>query len=300
MEWLQLKYFQTVARLEHMTQAAEQLQIAQPSLSKTISRLEEAVGVPLFDRQGRQIRLNQFGRAYLERVNRVFRELEEGEREIREMAGLNRGSVKLGVSITSVLPELIGTFMHRHPQVRFKQLLGPTADMKKMLEEGDIDLCISSIAIEGPDLEWQALLNEQVYVAVSIGHPLAARDSVRLFELADEPFISMNAGFSFRDFMDAQCAQSGFRPSIMFEVDEPEGISHLVGQGLGVAFLPELGFRSKSRAHLKRVRIEDRDFRRSTGIAWSKKHYLSLAARQFREFIVERYSRMQEEMERPI
>jgi DNA-binding transcriptional LysR family regulator len=89
MELLQLHYFQTVARLEHMTKAAEELKIAQPSLSKTISRLEEDLGAPLFNRQGRNIRLNQFGKVFLTRVDRIFRELEEGKREIRDMAGLN-------------------------------------------------------------------------------------------------------------------------------------------------------------------------------------------------------------------
>ncbi|MFB9274778.1 LysR family transcriptional regulator [Cohnella cellulosilytica] len=298
MEWLQLKYFQTVARLEHMTQAAEQLQIAQPSLSKTIGRLEEAVGVPLFDRQGRQIRLNQFGKIYLERVDRAFRELEEGERQIRELAGLNRGSIRLGVSITSVLPELIGTFIQRHPSVHFRQTLGPTIEMIKRLEDGDIDLCISSIQAEGSDLEWRELMTERVWIAASVDHRLASRDSIALEELAEEPFISMNVGFSFRDLMDELCRQADFQPNVTFEVDEPEGISRLVGHGLGVAFLPELAFRSPSRSHLKKIRIERRDFRRTTWFAWSKKHYLSLAAQEFREYIIESYGLMQRELTR--
>jgi len=298
MEWLQLKYFQTVARLEHMTQAAERLQIAQPSLSKTIARLEEAVGVPLFDRQGRQIRLNQFGRIYLERVDRAFLELEEGERQIREMAGLNRGSIKLGVSITSVLPELIGTFIQRHPSVHFRQTLGPTAEVIKRLEDGDIDLCVSSIRDDRPDLEWQELMTEKVWIAAGPGHRLSSRDSIALEELADEPFISMNCGFSFRDLMDELCLQANFQPNITFEVDEPEGISRLVGQGLGVAFLPELAFKTRSRAQLKKLRIDNIDFRRTTWIAWSKRHYLSLAAQEFREYIIESYRLMQRELSR--
>lgn len=90
MELLQLKYFQTVARLEHMTKAAEELHIAQPSLSKTIARLEKDLGVPLFDRQGRQITLNPFGKVFLKRVERIFHELSEGEREIKDLANLQQ------------------------------------------------------------------------------------------------------------------------------------------------------------------------------------------------------------------
>lgn len=79
MELQQLHYFQTVARLEHMTKAAEELRIAQPSLSKTIARLEEDLGVPLFERQHRQIKLNRFGKLFLNRVERIFMEIYEGK-----------------------------------------------------------------------------------------------------------------------------------------------------------------------------------------------------------------------------
>nr|WP_255807450.1 LysR substrate-binding domain-containing protein [Cohnella mopanensis] len=293
---LQLKYFQTVARLEHMTKAAEQLQIAQPSLSKTIARLEETVGVPLFDRQGRQIRLNQFGKTFLERVDRAFRELEEGGREIRDMAGLHKGSINLGVSITSVLPELIGAFMKQYPQVHFRQTLGTTAAMKRQLEDGEIDLCISSIAISGPDLEWKALMTEEIFIAVAPEHALAERESIHLHELAQESFISMNIGFSFRDLTDDLCSQAGFTPTITFEVDEPEGIVRLVSQGLGIAFLPALGIKARARHSLRKIRILDPNFYRTTGLAWSKKHYLSLATQRFRDYIVESYEQIQKEI----
>lgn len=93
MELLHLKYFQIVAKHEHMTQAAEELCISQPSLSKVVNRLEEELGVPLFDRQGRNIRLNAFGKAFLKRVERVFRELEDGKKEITDMNGLEQGRI---------------------------------------------------------------------------------------------------------------------------------------------------------------------------------------------------------------
>lgn len=102
MEILQPQYFQTVARLEHMTKAAEQLQIAQPSLSKTISRLEEDLGVALFDREHRKIRLNAAGRIFLNRVERAFAELNEGRREIVELADQDQKNITLAVTIPRV------------------------------------------------------------------------------------------------------------------------------------------------------------------------------------------------------
>jgi DNA-binding transcriptional LysR family regulator len=93
LELLQFNYFQTVARLEHMTKAAEELHIAQPALSKTISRLESDLGVPLFDRHKRNIMLNAFGRIFLEQVEIALNALEEGKRRVVEEAGLEKGRV---------------------------------------------------------------------------------------------------------------------------------------------------------------------------------------------------------------
>ena len=88
----------------------EELHIAQPSLSKTIARLEKDLGVPLFDRQGRQITLNSFGKVFWKRVERIFHELSEGEREIKDLAELQQSSITLAVSIPRILPELLGSF----------------------------------------------------------------------------------------------------------------------------------------------------------------------------------------------
>lgn len=120
MELLQLKYFQVVARLENVTRAAEELRIAQPSLSKTIARLEKSVGVPLFERKGKRIRLNQFGKTFLKRVNRSFLELEEGQREITELSGLERGSITVGATTSRLLPSLLSEYLTNHPQVKFR------------------------------------------------------------------------------------------------------------------------------------------------------------------------------------
>lgn len=95
MDLLQLKYFQTVARLEHMTQAAKALSIARPSLSQTIAHLEDELGIPLFERQGRRIRLNAFGRALLLHVERLFRELDEARQELADLAGTEHGQIAL-------------------------------------------------------------------------------------------------------------------------------------------------------------------------------------------------------------
>jgi DNA-binding transcriptional LysR family regulator len=292
MELLQLKYFQTVARLQHMTKAAEELRIAQPSLSKTIARLEEDLGVPLFDRQGRQIRLNAYGESYLRRVERVFLELQEGQREILDMAGDVEQSVTLAVSIPRVLPDLLGSFLKQHPHVRFRQFLESTSSMKRQLEEGALDFCISSIPIEGDDIEWKPLMTEEIFLLFPPSHHLASREQIDLREVRDEYFVSMNAGYGFRNLTDAFCKQAGFVPHIAFEGDEPGVIADLVRQGLGIAFVPELSWKAISQAWPHRVRIQEPDCQRTIGMAWSKSRYLSQAAHRFQQFTVDYFARI--------
>ena len=113
MEWQQLEYFQMLAKIQHMTKAAEQLSISQPALSRSIARLEDELGVPLFERQGRSIRLNRYGELFVKRVHNIMREYQAGLQEIQQIVDPNHGEVSLGFLHTlgtNVVPDLIRHF----------------------------------------------------------------------------------------------------------------------------------------------------------------------------------------------
>lgn len=134
MDFLQLKYFKTVAKLENITRAAEELHIAQPSLSKVISRLEDSVGVPLFDRIGRRIRINEFGRIFLNRVDRIFLELDEGKKEVSDLAKLKFRSITVGATSSRLLPTLIKKYLTKNPNTNFRLLqITRQKEIKKVL-----------------------------------------------------------------------------------------------------------------------------------------------------------------------
>lgn len=288
MELLQLHYFRTVAKLEHMTKAAQQLQIAQPSLSKTISRLEEDLGAPLFNRKHRQIQLNEFGKVFLKRVDRIFWELNEGQREILELSKQQENKITLAVTIPRVLPDLLKLFLSKNPNVKFQQFfLQPTSSMKAQLIEGKIDYCISSVMIEDPQIIWEPLITEEVYLIVPPGHPFSDRDTIRLEEAKEEAFISMHTGYGFRNLTDQFCHEAGFTPHIAFEGDDSTVIGDLVKQGLGIAFVPEITLLHQSVQFPHSLHITEPNCLRTIGIAWSKNRYLSKTANQFREFVKE-------------
>jgi DNA-binding transcriptional LysR family regulator len=295
MDLLQLKYFQVVAQLEHMTHAAEKLYIAQPSLSQSIAKLEEELGVPLFDRQGRRIHLNQFGRTFLKRVERAFLELDEGKREIADLAGLEQGSIALAVASTQPLPDLLSGFLAHYPRVRFRLFQQHSlAAVVQQLERGEIDLCISSPPIEQPGITWVPLMTEEIFLLVPAGHPLARRGSIRLIEAANEPFISLKPGHGMRDLMDEICKHAGFVPNVAFEGDETATVRGLVTAGLGVTFSTALTSKGFVEQPVVPLHIEEPICQRVIGLAWLEERYLSVAARHFQQFVIEYFSRLEE------
>lgn len=283
MELLQLRYFRTVARMEHMTKAAQELCIAQPALSKTISRLEEDVGVPLFDRHGGRIRLNPFGKAFLDKVEKALTLLEEGRKEVSELAGLEQGSIHLATSTLDRLSDALGEFLALHPEVNFRITQASMEEMTHLVEAGEVDICFTPLPIDRPDICSASVLKEDVYLAVPQGHPFAGRNSVRLSELANEPFIGYKEGFPFQQMNDLFFREAGIVPNFVCRVDEPAAIASLVRAGLGVALV---GNCNGPNSLLNLLHIEFPVCQRNFQIVWHEKRYLSLAARKFRDFLI--------------
>nr|BBH86007.1 LysR family transcriptional regulator [Thermosporothrix sp. COM3] len=294
MDLLQLRYFQTVARLEHITKAARELSIAQPSLSQTIARLEEELGVPLFDREGRRIRLNRFGRAFLHHIDRALKEIEAGKAEVADLAGLERGQVTLAFTLTQLVPDLLSAFLAQYPQVHFRlfQQHSPQQALYQ-LENGEIDLCISSPPIMHPGIESAPLFTEEIFLVVPRTHRLATEESVRLQDFAHDPFIGLKSGDSWRELTDSFCHRAGFEPVVAFEGDEWGTIRGLVKAGLGVAFLPASSWTGLYEPDVALMRIEEPLCMRRVGLAWREERYLSLAARSFRYFVIEYFSQLE-------
>jgi DNA-binding transcriptional LysR family regulator len=286
MDLLQLAYFRTVARHEHMTRAAEELGIAQSGLSATIARLEHDLGVPLFDRQGRRIRLNTFGQAFLERVEQALVQLEDGRREVADLAGLEHGEVAFAAATLRWVPDLLEAFLAQHPHVRFRLIQAEAAAMRGQLERGDCDLCLCSLPLDGPGIRAVPVLTDEILLAVPARHRLAGRGSIALDEVAGEAFISLRQGADLRTLTDQVCRQAGFTPQVVCEVDEPAAIRGLVRAGLGIAFLPAVSWRSGGEPDPLPLHISAPACQRILRLAWREDRYLSVAARQFRRFVL--------------
>src|SRR6476660_4411538 len=154
MQLTQLQYFLTVARLEHMSKAALELEISQSSLSKTIVRLEDDIGVPLFDRKGKSIRLNEYGQNFFQKVGKILSELQEAKEEIQELANIREDSVSINVMNSKLLPKLFYEFFKKRPNVKVRQYLLPDRLAQQKLIDGEIDLMIVPNPIIDERIEW--------------------------------------------------------------------------------------------------------------------------------------------------
>lgn len=290
MELLQLQYFRTVARLEHMTKAAEELRIAQPALSMTISRLEKDLGVPLFDRRGRTIRLNQFGKAFLKKTDIALHALEEGRREVADLAGLERGSIYLVTSTLERFSEPLAAFRAIHPGINFRITQATMPEMGALLDNNEVDFCFTAMPIERPGISELLMAGEEVLLGVPPEHRFTQRKGITLQEAASEPFICYKKDNPFRKMNDHFCDIAGVSRNVVCEVDEPTAIGSLIRAGLGVAFVGQCAPEST----IVKIPIEHPVCRRTFRLVWQESRYLSKAAHTFKDFLAEYFSNKKE------
>ncbi|MBW0105503.1 LysR family transcriptional regulator [Pseudonocardia sp. KRD291] len=248
-----LTQFVAVARTEHMTRAAERIGVPQPTLSRAMARLEADLGVALFTRAGRTVRLTPAGRSLLRRAETVLAELDAAVDELTGDADRTHGRVTLGFLSTlgtEAVPRLLRGFRDAHPGIRIELVQGRHEMLLDRVREGVADLALTSPLPDEPGLTAVELAEEELRLAVPSGHRLDRRDgvvdtaagsvdrSVDLAEAADEPFVGFAPGYGLRGTVEAWCRQAGFGPRIAFEGGDAATLRGLVGAGLGVALLP--------------------------------------------------------------
>jgi DNA-binding transcriptional LysR family regulator len=292
LEWQYLEYFQIVARFQHMTRAAEALSISQPALSRSIARLEEELGVPLFERQGRSIKLNRYGHLFLKRVNRMLKEFHESKQEIQDMLHPESGEVSVGFLHTlgtHLIPVMIGTFRESYPNVKF-QLIQNSSDMLlEKLAKGEIDLCLVAPDETNRVIHWEKLWTEELFVIVPAGHPLGNRKSIQLQELSNESFILLKRGYGLRTVTDDLFAEAGVSPRVTFEGEEVTTVAGLVAEGLGVSLIP--GIKGLDKSKICQIPVQWPKCQRVIGMAWIEGRYLSPASKQFKVFVKDYFTK---------
>lgn len=285
-----LRWFLTLAELEHVSAAAADLHVTQPTLSRMLQRLERELDARLFDRKGNRIVLNDYGRVYYDHARRAQRELDAAAREIADLASPSEGVVRLSFLHSfgiSLVPQLIGDFRRVAPRIGFQLDQDAAEVVTRQVVAREADLAIVSPRPTDPKIAWHTLMRQHLVLAVPADHLLARRSQVALAEAADEPFIAMHPQFGMRRILEELCAAAQFRPHIAFESSELGTVAGLVSAGLGVAVLP-VEDNPQPPPGLVQVPLVGADTTRDIGLVWAADAALSRPARRFREFVTDR------------
>ncbi|WML50022.1 LysR family transcriptional regulator [Neobacillus sp. PS3-34] len=285
MELLQLKYFQTVAYTEHISKSAEKLNIAQPSLSLMIKRLEEEIGTNLFDRKGRNIYLNDSGKIFLKHVNKIFLEIENAKMEIQEKDNEKNNTIKISISNPRFLSGLIIEYFNQCPDGKIQQCLGSRESIEIQLKKGEIDLGIAGPPIQNEEVESCILMEEDIVLVVPPKHRFANRATIDLKEVSSESFISLADNDEYQSIINTLCNSAGFTPKATFEVDYSLLIE-MFQLGKGVGLIP---ITICKKHNLNYIRISDPESKFIVGLSWLKDRYLSPITEDFKNFIISYY-----------
>lgn len=284
MDFHSLIYFKKAAELQHITRAAEELHVAQPSLSRTISALEKELGVRLFDRVGKNIVLNPYGEIVLRHVNRILQETADIRAELAEAQNQSRQSVTISLYAASkLLPQVVMKFQKEHPSIRLRIMQDDLSSPSP--EEYDLSLFSSIQPCWGKNEV--TLLEEEILLALPESNPLAKRKSIHLREVAGEEFICLQRGKSLRTITDTFCRMAGFEPTVILESDSPETVRELIGAGIGMAFIPRVTWSGMLTDNIALVPISFPQCKRYINLSWRNGGYLSSAAKLFRDFVMD-------------
>ncbi|MDX6738650.1 LysR family transcriptional regulator [Actinocorallia sp. A-T 12471] len=293
MQLQQLAYFVAVAEIRHFTQAAESLGIAQPSLSKQIRALEKELGAPLFSRARGNITLTPAGDVLLPLAKRILADVDTARLEVRELAGLVRGRVRLGATpslCAGLLADALRRFHDAYPGIDLTVEEGGSRDLVRDLTRGSLDLAMVILPLaDDTPLVTTPILREHLVVAMP-SEQRPRRSPMTVEDLQGRDLVMFRVGYDLRDSTIAACRQAGFEPRYAVEGGEMDAVLRFVEAGLGIAVVPSMvlagrpGLRGVPLSPGENGTVGDRPgLERTIAIAHRKDVAPTHAARAFRE-----------------
>lgn len=285
-----LQYFRILAQTEHYTHAAELLNITQPSLSHAISSLEEELGIYLFEKQGRNVRLSKYGTLFYEYVEQGLRILDEGERKLRQATSADQGHIDLAYIYTlgsHYVPDLLQRFLSlpRNSKIEFALKQGSTVNLLQGLKEERYDIAFCSyVPQEETNIHFLPIAQEELVLIVSNKHPLATRDTIDLQEVKDHPFVYFDKTSGIRPIIDDLFHQIDCEPNILCEVEEDHAVIGLVAVDYGIALVPHIP--ALQQYPVKVLTITNPPHKRYIYLATMKNRFQTPAVREFCNFVI--------------
>ncbi|MDQ3744540.1 MAG: LysR family transcriptional regulator [Acidobacteriota bacterium] len=295
MEIRQLKAFLAIAEARTFTAAAQRIHYTQAALSMQIKQLEKEVGIPLFLRMPRRVVLTEAGERLLERAHLIMREHDAALSELAELAGAERGRLRVGSASGMVsaeaLPAILKMLRRRHEHAEVTVTSGTSEELVKKILAGELDMAFVSLPVQAKNIETELLSQDQLVAIASPRHPLARQRVVSAFALAGEKLILGERGGNTRRLIDEFFAEAGLRPTVTMELSRQAAIKSMVAAGMGVGIVPFSTAREDvERGRLVRWWIEGARINWELGVARLSGGYLSPVCQSFIELCHEYFS----------
>jgi LysR family transcriptional regulator, transcription activator of glutamate synthase operon len=292
LELRQIQYFMEVAKREHVTEAAMELHVAQSAVSRQVFNLEKELGVNLFIREGRNVKLTMIGQMFLEHMEQAMKVIEEAQREIEEYLDPKKGTIRIGFpsSLASyTLPTTISAFREHYPQVKFQLKQGSYNELIKGVINGDFDMALIGPV---PKVLGTTLFTDNILALLPTTHPLANQSSIKLGQLRDDSFVLWPKGFILRDIIVNACGQLGFQPKVSFEGEDIDSIKGLVSAGQGITLIPEITLVDGFPRSTVKIPIIEPAVTRTVGVIIPRERKMLPTVRLFYDFLKDFFSRL--------
>ncbi|MGG7177888.1 LysR family transcriptional regulator [Clostridium paraputrificum] len=284
----QLEYLKVISETENFTTASKILSVTQPALSKAISKLEEELNVPLFEKNGRNIKLTTFGKIFLSHTNIALMEIQKGVKELQDIISPETGTISIA-STSSIgryfMPFLISDFLNISPNTKFQFNHESVTNILSDLKSGKIDLgfydCIGSVNLH-PEIQSIAIKKEEYVLIVPKKHRLANTKEVSLKDLKDESFVAFCE--EKKDKMLSYADLLGYIPKISIRPNESSMLEGLVAAGAGISIVPNTPIINTNTLSI--IKIKENIKERVIYMGWLKGAYMSPISKVFKEFVL--------------
>lgn len=287
----QLEYFKIIAETENFTTASKLLSVTQPALSKAISKLEDELKVPLFEKKGRNIKLTHFGEVFLNHVSKALIEIDKGIKELKDMTSESTGTISISSTPrigAYFMNFIISDFLNENPNTKFQFNQQSVNEIIDDLKSGKIDIGFydsKDEVMSNCDIESIPIKKQEYVLIVPKNHIFALREEISLKELKDESFIAFCENSKER--LISYTKLLGYVPKISIQ---PKGanigsvVEELVSAGAGISIVPNTSMINNNTLSI--IKINENIKERVIYMGYQKKSYMSDEAKKFKEYIM--------------
>lgn len=283
MELRDLKAFMAVVEHGSFTKAASETFVSQPSLSKSIKKLEDNLHVELLNRSTRHVDLTDAGNIVYQQGQKIMRSVYDLHILLDDLVNIKTGSIKMGIPPligTLFFPEIARKFHQQYPNVHLELVERGAKLVGTLVESGEVDMGIVVLPTDERKFIVQSFVEDQFFVFINEQHPLAKQDHILLQELKNESFIIFTEEFSLHDYVIKSCKSAGFTPIISYKSSQWDLIVELVSSNLGVTLLPYSIAAKQNNRNVKIIPLQNFYMPWRLGVITKKNTYQSYALTQ--------------------